>query len=102
NKEVIALNQDKAFVQAKRIFVQGNVEVWMKPLGKKYGKLKALAIMNRGGADTSFSLNLPQIGIKTQSRFRDLWLHKDLGSIAKELSLQIPQHGIVVLKVREK
>jgi alpha-galactosidase len=30
DKEIIALNQDKAFVQAGRLYVENNVEVWEK------------------------------------------------------------------------
>lgn len=98
NKEVIALNQDKGFVQAKRILKEGNVEVWMKPLGSKDSKKKAVAIMNRGGEEAVFTLDAQKAGISSKSRLRDLWQHKDLGKMSKAQTFTIPKHGIVVLQ----
>lgn len=89
NKEIIALNQDKAFVQGRKLYVENNVEVWEKPL--QHGK--AIAIMNRGETEAHFQLK----NISKKSRLRDLWLHKNLGK--NERSFVIPKHGIVVLKV---
>ncbi|HWI94345.1 MAG TPA: glycoside hydrolase family 27 protein [Flavisolibacter sp.] len=51
NKEVIALNQDPAFIQARRILREDNVEVWMKPLGAR--KQKVIAVMNRGNNEAN-------------------------------------------------
>lgn len=97
NKEIIALNQDEGFEQARRLFRENNVEVWMKPLGN--GKSKAIAIMNRGDLDTAFVLQAERAGIKKKSKMRDLWLHRKIGKIKKEKEFTIPKHGIVVLKI---
>lgn len=97
NKEVIALNQDKGFIQARRMLKEGDIEVWIKPLGKK-GKEKAVAIMNRG-EEKGFTLSAKKLGIDEKSKLRDLWLHKDLGKIGSEKVFAIPKHGIVVLKI---
>jgi hypothetical protein len=99
NKEIIALNQDTGFVQARRILKENNVEVWMKPLGRSNSKKKAIAIMNRGENDAVFPLYAQKLGINAKSSLRDLWLHKDLGTIGKEQTFTIPKHGIVVLKI---
>jgi hypothetical protein len=96
NKEIIALNQDEGFIQAKRLFRENNVEVWVKPLGN--GKSKAIAFLNRGDQDTLFTLTPEKINIRKKSRLRDLWLHKKLGKMRKSKSFSIPKHGIVVLK----
>lgn len=96
NKEVIALNQDVGFVQARRILKEGNIEVWVKPLG--YGTEKAIAIMNRGIKEKSFTLSAEQFNIVNQN-LRDLWSHQDLGKIEKEKIFMIPKHGIIVLRV---
>ncbi len=97
NKEVIALNQDPGFKQAQRTLSEHGVEVWVKPLGEK-GNAKAIAIMNRGGKEAVFTLTPEMVGIKKNSRLRDLWLHKDLGKAGKAKQFSIPKHGIVVLK----
>jgi hypothetical protein len=99
NKEVIALNQDSGYRQAKRILKAGDVEVWMKPLGSISSKTKAIAIMNRGGSEAVFTLTSKSLGISNKSRLRDLWQHKNLGTIGKQQTFTIPKHGIVVLKI---
>jgi len=99
NKEVIALNQDPGFKQARRVFSQNNIEVWVKPLGEENSGTKAVAIMNRGGRQAAFTLTAKDFGIKRKSRLRDLWQHKELGKIGQERQFTIPKHGIIVLKV---
>lgn len=96
NKEVIALNQDPALVQGRRIAREGEVEVWMKPLA---GKAKAIALLNRGDKEQAYTLSAASLGLDRRSRLRDLWRHKDLGKTRKRRSFKIPKHGVVVLKV---
>lgn len=96
NKEVIALNQDDGFVQAKRILKQGKIEVWVKPLGT--GNEQAIAIINRGKTEKSFTLSTEQFDIENKN-LRDLWSQQDLGKITKEKAFKIPKHGIIVLRV---
>lgn len=98
NKELIALNQDTGFHQAKRVFAEAGVEVWMKELGND-GKSKAIAIMNRGKGETKFTLKAGQFGLKANNKIRDLWEHKNRGKLKKETVFDIPEHGIIVLKI---
>lgn len=102
NKEVIELNQDAACVQAERIFSNHQVEVWLKPLGEENGKNKAVAILNRGEEPIKYFLTRKLTSTLSNTKVRDLWLHKELGKIRKGLELNIPKHGIVVLKLKEK
>ena len=67
NKEIIALNKDKGFVQARRIIKDGAIEVWVKALGKK-GKEKAVAILNRGEEEKVYSLIPGKTGRSTRNR----------------------------------
>ncbi len=96
NKELIAINQDIAFVQAHRILKEGDVEVWVKRLGK--GKQKAIAIMNRSNKEKVYTLATAKTGIRPKSKLRDLWQHKNLGKAGAEKTITLPAHGIVVLK----
>lgn len=66
NREIIALNQDAGFAQARRIFTEKNVEVWMKPLGNAGGKAKAVAVLNRG-EKTVFLLAAQRLGISKKA-----------------------------------
>lgn len=99
NKELIAIDQDNGFKQARRLIQQagGNIDVWVKPLGKK-GKQKAIAVMNRADTVASYKLSAALIGLKPDQKVRDLWEHKDRGAIQELGNLQLPPHGIVVLK----
>ncbi|MHB9056311.1 MAG: glycoside hydrolase family 27 protein [Paludibacteraceae bacterium] len=98
NKEVIALNQDNGFKQATRLLREGDIEIWVKPLGVK-GKSKAIALMNRGGKDGIIELTPEKLGISEKSKLRDLWLHDNIGKLGQSLTFTIPKHGIVILKI---
>jgi alpha-galactosidase len=95
NKEIIALNQDAKFIQARRVLKLRDVEVWEKELVSG----KAIAIMNRGDETASYTLTPQQINVTSKALLRDLWLHKNLGAIGSSQTFTIPKHGIVVLKV---
>jgi len=56
NKELIAINQDKGFQQARKIFSDRGIEIWMKTLGKN-ASTKAIAILNRNATVSDFELN---------------------------------------------
>lgn len=97
NKEIIALNQNTDLLQAKRIFSENNVEVWIKSATN--GKKKAIAIFNRSNDEKTFKLEVQKLDISKKSKLRDLWLHKNLGEIGTEKTFSLPKHGIVVLKI---
>jgi len=98
NKEVIALNQDDGFYQAKKVNTTATVEVWVKLLGKNHDKGQAIAIMNRGDKEVTFEFKPEQFNLTDKTQLRDLWLHKDLGKAGKSKKITIPKHGIIVLK----
>ena len=95
NKELIAINQDIAFVQAKRILKDGDIEVWIKHLSKS--KQKAIAIMNRADKEQPFTLTAAKVSVSQKNKLRDLWQHKNLGKISDKKKFILPAHGIVVL-----
>jgi alpha-galactosidase len=98
NKEIIALNQDKGFYQARRIYKEGSIEVWVKLLGKNGKGGTAVAVMNHGGKATSFDLKPELVPLEKSTKIRDLWLHKDIGKFGDIRKLEIPKHGIIVFK----
>lgn len=100
NREVIALNQDKGFQQARRIITADKVEVWVKQLGRSKRKDYAVAILNRGDTEATYDLSAKSVNMSPRAKIRDLWLHRDLGKWGNTLSVKLPVHGIVVLKVK--
>jgi len=99
NEEVIAVNQDPAGIQGTRVADDGDREVWMKPLCRRDGPEKAVALFNRGGGSANVSVSFGDIGISGSATVRDLWAHQDLGESQQSFSTDVPSHGVKVLKI---
>ncbi|KAL4569996.1 hypothetical protein LXL04_025645 [Taraxacum kok-saghyz] len=77
NREVIAVNQDRLGVQAKKVRMEGDLEVWAGPLS---GYRVVVLLVNRGPATSLMTAHWDDIGLhpNTTVMARDLWLHKVL------------------------
>jgi len=96
NKEVIAVDQDPLGIQGTRVRDNGDTEVWMKPLSDGS---KAVVLFNRGKKRTRISVTGKEIGLTSQTKVRDLWAHKELGTIRESYSASVPSHGLVMIRV---
>jgi hypothetical protein len=97
--EVIAIDQDSAGVQGRRIRKEGDFEVWAKPLGTSY-ETYAIGLFNRSGAASSMSIRWSELGLDPASvTVRDVWAKKDLGGFKDLYSVQVPSHGLALLKI---
>ena len=97
NREVIAVNQDKAGKQGRRIAKSGDQEVWAKAL---LDGGQAIGLFNRGGAPAKITVKWTDLGMKTApASARDLWAHDDLKLDGAEYSVTVPAHGVVMLKI---
>ena len=100
NKEVIAIDQDALGKQGDRVYAEGPVEIWAKPL--KDGS-KAVAIFNFGETASEMrgiGLHLKEMGFGASVKARDVWAAKDLGTIKDDWKTTIPRHGVVLLVVK--
>jgi alpha-galactosidase len=100
NKEVIAIDQDALGKQGNRVYAEGPVEIWSKPL--KDGAM-AVAIFNFGESAAEMRgirLHLKELGFPKPVKARDVWAAKDLGTITDDYKVTIPRHGVVLLVVR--
>ena len=100
NKEAIAIDQDALGRQGDRVFADGPLEIWAKPL--KNGA-KAVAIFNFGESPSEMrkdNLHLKEMGFAGAVTARDVWAGKDLGKITDAYKVTIPKHGVVLLVVR--
>ncbi|HEY5328567.1 MAG TPA: glycoside hydrolase family 27 protein [Acidobacteriaceae bacterium] len=99
NKQVIAIDQDPLGHQGERIFQEGPIQFWSRPLAD--GGI-ALAIFNTG-EDLSTLRNIPlplkQLGFKTSPQAWDVWADKSLGRIDADYKLTLPKHSTVLLKL---
>ena len=96
NREIIAVDQDSKGEQGHRVWNEGPLEIWIKPL---VDGSKAAALFNRGESPLNITLHLNQIGAGPKAQVRDLWEHKDLGTVENSYRAEVPKHGVVMLKV---
>jgi alpha-galactosidase len=97
NKEVIAIDQDLLGRQGDRVYAEGPIEIWTKPLT---GGRKAIGIFNFGETASEVSLNLKDLGLKGKVTARDVWAAKDLGEIGDGWKTTVPDRAVVLLVVR--
>ncbi|WP_327333379.1 hypothetical protein [Bryocella elongata] len=99
NREVVAIDQDSLGKQADRIYAEGPVEIWARPLADGS---KALAIFNFGEQRSylrGISLHLEEAGAAASWHARDIWMAKDLGQISDSNAFTIPRHGSILLRL---
>jgi alpha-galactosidase len=96
NPEVIAVDQDSKGVQGHRVWDEGPLEIWVKPLADGSA---AVGLFNRGESELKMMLDLKMAGIAGPARVRDLWLHRDLENASETYSAVVPKHGVVLIKL---
>ncbi|WEK38366.1 MAG: putative Ig domain-containing protein [Candidatus Pseudobacter hemicellulosilyticus] len=97
NAELIAINQDPLGKQARRLADKDGTQVWVKQLADG---TQALGIFNLGTDDKQETVSWSSLGLPSTVAVRDVWRQQDLGRIANELSVKVPAHGVVLLKVK--
>jgi alpha-galactosidase len=96
NPEVIAVDQDPAGIQGRRVWQQGPTQIWTKPLSD--GAV-AVAVFNTNTHPTTLHVNFEEIGLPGSLQVRDLWRRSDLGAFHQSLPVSVASHGVVLLKV---
>ena len=96
NGEVLSVDQDAKGVQGHRIWEEGPLEIWAKPLADQS---QAVALFNRSEASLKMTLDFKAIGLNGQAKVRDLWEHKDIGTIQDSYAVEVAKHGVVLLRV---
>jgi alpha-galactosidase len=96
NREVIAIDQDPAGHQGDRVYTEGPLEVWSKPLADGS---KAVAVFNRWTMPLKLDVSLERLGFKNAVKARDLWQHEDLQPLNGTWHASVPPHGVVLLRM---
>jgi len=97
NRDVIAVDQDRAGKQGKRLSQSKDSEVWIRDLADGS---KAVAFFNRGGETADVTLNWSQAGFHSApKKAKDLWQGKELNLHGAEYKASVPSHGVVMLRV---
>ena len=100
NRDVIAINQDALGRQASRVYADGEVEVWTRPLS---GGAMAVAILNAGSDRVSthpFHLNLEMIGLHGTQQAKDLWTGKSV-ELTQNMPITLPSHDVLLVRVAQ-
>ncbi|HTT63747.1 MAG TPA: alpha-galactosidase [Bryobacteraceae bacterium] len=99
NKEVIAIDQDPAGIEGRRVKRADGLEVWARQLADGG---RAVALLNRTGAEASITVDWADIGYPAHlsAKVRDLWEKRDLGEKTGSFSAPVPSHGVVMITVK--
>ncbi|KAL4463419.1 hypothetical protein ABPG72_006741 [Tetrahymena utriculariae] len=95
NKEIIAINQDPLGIQGRRVLKTDQYQLWIGTIVDGI----AVILFNTSSQDSNLSFTFEQIGITGQAIIRDLYKHEDLGKFSNSFSVNVPTHGVAVLKV---
>ena len=96
NADVLAVDQDSKGVQGHRVWQEGPLEIWTKPL---VGGSLAVGLFNRTEAALKMTVDFKSIGAPAAAKVRDLWAGKELGTLNGSYSSVVPKHGVVFLKI---
>jgi alpha-galactosidase len=98
NKEVIAVDQDPLGREGRRVWKEGDLEVWAKQM---QDGSRAVALLNRGPSSQDVAVKWEQVGYPghLSAAVRDLWAHKDLGKFTGKFSAPVGSHAVMMLRV---
>jgi alpha-galactosidase len=96
NDEVLDVHQDTLGKQASRVWKDGLLEGWVKPL--RDGTV-AIGLFNRGIDGATVSMPMGAAGLSGELPVRDLWRRKDAGKMAGSITAQVPAHGMAFYRV---
>ena len=97
NDEVLDVNQDPLGKQASRVWRDGLLEAWAKPMAD--GSL-AVGLFNRGIEEAKVSAPLASLGLSGRHAVRDLWQRRDAGAVEGTLTAAVPAHGVAMLRLK--
>jgi alpha-galactosidase len=98
NRDVIAIDQDSLGRQGNRVYSEGEVEVWTRPLS---GGTLAVAVFNVGGDRYSthpFHLSLAKLGLHGSQTGKDLWTGKPI-TLTDNQPLELPSHDVLLVRI---
>ena len=97
NDEVIEVDQDPLGKPGHRLSRDDNLEVWAKEM--ENGS-RAVGLFNRGELETTVTARWADLAIHGKQIVHDLWRQKDLGEFDGRFETPVPQHGVVLVRLR--
>lgn len=96
NPEVLAVDQDGGGTAAEEVSKDINSAIWKRTL---LDGSMVVGMFNRGDAAQTISCSKSSLGLHGDWEVRDLWGRKNIGTLSKVISDEIPAHGCVLLKI---
>lgn len=78
-----------------RLHTEGPIEVWSCPLA---GGALAVGILNRHQKALTAHVDFRELGSTGSVQARDRWQHKDLGPLPLMYNVEVPAHGVLLLR----
>ena len=98
--EVIAVNQDPRGIQGYKVFVDGELEIYNKPLSDG---TTAVLLLNKGTETSDITVTWDMIGLSGSQPVRDLWQREDLGKFTDSFTAKnLGEHGNMMLRIGTK
>jgi len=94
NRDIIAVDQDSLGNQAKRVWTEGPLEIWIKHLA--HGKV-VLAFFNRGESEMLVNASTPVLRDFWNRQFKNLWTKGEL-NLGSKTKIDVLSHGVVMLR----
>ena len=95
NDEVLAVDQDALAKPAVKAWEKDKAQVWVKPLK---GGAKAIGVFNLDDKPVKLAIPFAGVGLQGTQKLRDCWRQQDLGGHAGSYTVDMPAHGVVLLK----
>ena len=94
NTEVIAIDQDPLVKAGDRVWQQGPLQIWARPLK---GGAMAVCLFNTTLGAATMHFKLSDLHWSGPANVRDVWAHQDLPSVQDSFSAEVPRHGVVMV-----
>jgi alpha-galactosidase len=111
NKDVIAIDQDKAGMEGFKYSDTDSLEIWVKPLENNDW---AVCFLNRSSKPAKINFNWKNeiindtlfnktLDAKSNTyKIKNLWTKSNMGDTQKPLSATVPSHDVIVLRLSKQ
>lgn len=98
NADVIAVDQDPLGQQARRIWKQGQLEIWARSLK---GGAHAVVLFNRGDAPAEMKVSWEQLNLPAgwKADVKDLWSKQVSKGVRGSYSGTVASHGVIMVRL---
>ncbi|MBW1660459.1 MAG: NPCBM/NEW2 domain-containing protein, partial [Deltaproteobacteria bacterium] len=99
NDEVLEVNQDILGQQARQIVAANFHQIWAKDM---QDGSKAVGLFNLDDFDDRvITLDFSDLDLTGRHTVRDLWRQKNLGDFSDQFSINVPPHGVALVRIHE-